>query len=696
MDSRLRKSGTRRLLVIAAGSLALAAASALPASPETGWVSLGLDIDFHELAGVVADPVTANVAYAALLVFDAPCGVARSEDWGLFWRPACNGMPEGAKIVKLVFAPSGNLFALGLSQLPQDPPNSMRPGLWESRDGAMSWAPVGLPPSFRISCPGCSGQPHPALAFDAADSESFFVAGEGGLFRTRDHGATWERLASSLLYYDALSVAVDPLSPRRIYLGLQGAHQGDGLYLSNDDGRSWARVERGGPRSIVISPGDPAVVWSVHTGTVEESRDRGAHWSDVLYTGAYGLTTTLLADALDGQTAYFGSEVARGLRLSRLVKTGDGGRHWFPLTQGLPPNLIVEGITQSPRHPEQLLVADLARVFCSQDGGITWSSGGYGFGETAVIALAAAPDGALLAIANNVLLRFDRGLHDWESAGGAIFQPPFLPAEALTLDPRDPRTIYAGAIDPVDGVLFKSTDGGVTWDDLDFPIASPVADLVVDPHDSTTLVAAAPGSPASPGGGVFKSTDAGATWTPLGGIMGAGELALDPTTDPATLYVANGSLLKSVDGGATWITLPVSDHGEEVHRLTHLALAPSAPQVLYALSEEAGGSVFRSRDGGGTWKRVGGPLSAGASPPSVSHHPLAVDTADPAVLYVGWVKGVARSVGGAPWTFLDDRLPPSPVVTLALSGRQLLVGTIDAGAFTLSLDAPPSLRTPRP
>jgi hypothetical protein len=178
--------------------------------------------------------------------------------------------------------------------------------------------------------------------------------------------------------------------------------------------------------------------------------------------------------------------------------------------------------------------------------------------------------------------------------------------------------------------------------------------------------------------------------------MGAGELALDPTTDPATLYVANGRLLKSVDGGATWITLPVSDHGEEVHRLTHLALAPSAPQVLYALSEEAGGSVFRSRDGGGTWTRVGGPLSAGASPPSVSHHPLAVDTADPAVLYVGWVKGVARSVGGAPWTFLDDRLPPSPVVTLALNGRQLLVGTLDAGAFTLSLDAPPLLRTPRP
>jgi photosystem II stability/assembly factor-like uncharacterized protein len=686
----LRKAGCTRVVTVAATCLALGAASALAAAAQTGWVSLGLDPDFHQLGGVVADPLAANVAYAALLVFDTyntPCGVARSEDWGLFWRPACAGLPPYTVVFRLAFAPNHALFALGIWQAPQDPPNSARPGLFESRDGARSWMPVGLPPSFQISCPGCSGMPQPGLAFAAADPDTLYLASEGGLFRTRDHGATWKRLGDSILYYGALSVAVDPLSSRRIYLGLQDAHQGDGLYLSHDDGKSWARVEHGGPRSILISPADPSVVWSVHTSSVDESHDRGAHWSDVLYTGAFSSTTTLIADAVDAQTAYLGIESGGGLRVSHLVKTSDGGRHWIPLTGGLPPYLIVEGITQSPVHPQQLLVVDESQVFCSQDGGTTWSQGGYGFGENAVIALAAAPDGSLYANADNLFYRFDRAHQAWEyETFGPLFYPPFLLAGALTLDPRDPRTIYAGLVEPAYGVLFKSTDGGVTWEALDVP-ASSVADVLVDPHDSRTLFAAASGSPSSPGG-VLKSTDAGVSWAPLSGITeGAAELALDSTTVPSTLYVANGSLLKSVDGGATWIALPVWNHGTEVRRLTHLALAPSAPQVLYALSEEGGGSVFRSRDGGLTWMQVGGPLSAGASPPSVSHHPLAVDGTDPTLLYVGWVSGVARSVGGGPWTFLNG-LPPSPVATLALIDRQLLVGTLDAGAFALSLDGP--------
>lgn len=381
----------------------------------------------------------------------------------------------------------------------------------------------------------------------------------------------------------------------------------------------------------------------------------------------------------------------QGLRVSHLVKTSDGGRHWTPLTEGLPADLIVEGIAQSPVHPQQLLVVDESQVFRSQDGGATWSQGGYGFDGNAVIALAAAPDGSLYANADNLFYRFDRAHQAWDyETFGPIFYPPNLRAGALALDPQDPRTIYAGLVEPGDGVLFKSTDGGMSWGPLGVP-ASSVADLLIDPHDSRTLFAAAPGSPSSPGG-VLKSTDAGASWAPLGSMTaGATELALDPTTVPSTLYAANGSLLKSVDGGATWITLPVRDHGTEVRRVTHLALAPSAPQVLYALSEEGGGTVLRSGDGGLTWKQVGGPLSAGAAPPSVSHHPLAVDGADPTLLYVGWVSGVARSVDAGPWTFLAG-LPPSPVATLALTDQQLLVGTLDAGAFALPLDAPPPPR----
>ena len=179
MDSGLRKSGRRRALAIAVGSLALAAASALPATSQTDWVSLGLNFDFHELAGVVADPVNPNVAYAALLVFDAPCGVARSEDWGLFWRPACNGLPEGTEVVQLVFAPSGSLFcarpvgaAAGSAQLLEGRPL----GIEGRREELYARGPPAIPPDL---LPRLLGPTPPRAGVRCGRSRQLLLGGRG-------------------------------------------------------------------------------------------------------------------------------------------------------------------------------------------------------------------------------------------------------------------------------------------------------------------------------------------------------------------------------------------------------------------------------------------------------------------------------------------------------------------------------------
>jgi|GEM_PF-6764028 len=681
-SSRRRATGRRTALVLVWG-LALFAGSRA-ALPQPAWVDLGL-FGRAQVERLVYDPLLPNVAYAAI----GGGGIFRSEDGGRFWRPASQGLPDGISVFVLALSPQGHLFAVGnWGRGPEVV------SLFESGDGARSWQPVNLPPYIANLCHGlCDQPPSASLAFDAQDPDTFYLAagpgGLGKLFRTRDHGASWEGLAATLAQ-DALSIAVDPLSPRHLYLGVHHGRQGDGLYVSSNEGATWARAVRGRTVAIAISPADPAVVWAARPGSIVASRDRGVHWSTVLDTGTYRFgghpTTPLLADAADAETAYVGNRVTQ--TASELLKTTDGGRHWQVLTQGLPPSMTVLAIAQSPLDPSRLLLGNAnpaGGVLASQDGGASWSIGGYGLFDAKVSALAATPDGILFASASNSLYQAAAGSSTWQ----AVLQGPFLPtAGALTIDPTDPRTVYSGVIDSTFfglSVLDKSTDGGATWDELDVPAAvAAVNDLVVDPNDPRILYAAVLTYPASPTG-ILKSQDAGATWTLLPAPVGAGELALDPSTSPSTVYVANGSLQKSSDGGATWTTLAVTVGGREIHALNHLAIAPNAPRLLYALSEDHGATVVRSTDGGATWAPYSQRRNRSAAPPADSHHPLAVDPADSRVLFAGWNAGVTRSVDGAAWTELGVGLPPSPVQTLVLDRGRVLVGTASAGAFGLAL-----------
>jgi photosystem II stability/assembly factor-like uncharacterized protein len=259
------------------------------------------------------------------------------------------------------------------------------------------------------------------------------------------------------------------------------------------------------------------------------------------------------------------------------------------------------------------------------------------------------------------------------------------------VDPNSPAKVYAGQSDGLHGQVLVSDDGGATWSDLRVPVAArTVADVAIDPHDSAVLYVAVPRS-ATAAGGLLASSDGGASWRAAAGFADATELALDPTTVPSTLYVAeSGGLQRSADGGATWTAVPVTVGGSALGEVTHLALAPSDPRVIYALAEQGGGQVVTSADGGATWAPVGGgPLAAGSPPPVASHHPLVVDPGAAAVVYAGWTTGVARSAGGGAWTPLAG-LVASQVTTLALDGRRLIAGTLDAGAFARPLGPPPS------
>ena len=271
----------------------------------------------------------------------------------------------------------------------------------------------------------------------------------------------------------------------------------------------------------------------------------------------------------------------------------------------------------------------------------------------------------------------------WWSGG-----PVGAAVNAIAFDPVISRTLY---IATAGGGLYRSTDGGDTWDDTpnnpsqglnlgqghgwvyDVATAEGVVyaatggsnwfhrsgdggatwshvsggpgwarDLAVHPAVTTTLYAAT-------GGGVYTSTNAGQSWfsatTGMDPNEWITEIAINPVT-PTTIYAASGygKVYKSTDGGASWNN---SSSGLPGQNIWSVAVNPLTPTIVYAGLEAQG--VWRSDDAGITWSQWSG---------SDIHCPyvreIVVDPADPDTVYIG-TDGTGvykRSEVDALWTQL--------------------------------------------
>src|SRR5205085_9696684 len=147
--------------------------------------------------------------------------------------------------------------------------------------------------------------------------------------------------------------------------------------------------------------------------------------------------------------------------------------------------------------------------------------------------------------------------------------------------------------------VYKSTDGGRTWQNVGLKASEHVGKILIDPRDSDTVYVAAQGPLWAPGGdrGLYKTTDGGKTWNKVLNVSentGVTDVVLDPR-NPDVLIAAsyqrrrhvwtliNGgpesAPHKSTDGGATWTKLTTGLPTEEMGRIG-LAVAPTNPDVV--------------------------------------------------------------------------------------------------------------------
>ena len=233
----------------------------------------------------------------------------------------------------------------------------------------------------------------------------------------------------------------------------------------------------------------------------------------------------------------------------------------------------------------------------------------------------------------------------WKSVnGGTTFKPVFdkqtaQSIGAIAIDPQAPKTIWVGtgeswarnSVSIGDGI-YKSTDGGENWTNVGLKNSERISKILIDPKDSNTVYVCVPGRlwSDSEDRGVYKTTDGGQSWAKIlkGANLSTGcsMMSMSPR-DSKTIFAgmwdfrrkgwtfrsggenstaASGSgLFQTTDGGTTWTDLdeksakglPPKPWGR-----TAVTVAPSKPDVVYALIESNRSALFRSDDGGKTWQ----------------------------------------------------------------------------------------------
>ncbi|MEF8941108.1 MAG: hypothetical protein V5A22_14795, partial [Salinivenus sp.] len=230
---------------------------------------------------------------------------------------------------------------------------------------------------------------------------------------------------------------------------------------------------------------------------------------------------------------------------------------------------------------------------------------------------------------------------------GTTFEPIFDDQSSYSIgsvevDPNNPNIVWVGTGENISGRhvgfgdgVYKSTDGGATWENMGLENSEHISTMIVHPEDSDVIWVSAQGPLWNSGGdrGLYKTTDGGETWTRTLGDdewTGATDVVMDPR-NPDVLYAATwqrhrtkaalvdggpgSGLHKTTDGGETWTELthglPDSNFGK-----IGLAISPQRPDTVYAAIEldRRTGGVFMSTNRGGTWQKQSDAVSGATGP----------------------------------------------------------------------------------
>lgn len=322
----------------------------------------------------------------------------------------------------------------------------------------------------------------------------YFGATGGGVWKTIDGGINWEPISDGPVFGTGSvgAIGLSDSDPNTIYVGMGesairgNVSHGDGVYKSDDAGKTWKRVGLEDSRQISrirVHPKNPDIVYVAAQGHVWganeqrgifRSKDGGKTWQRVLYRNDKAGACDLIMDPTNPNVLYAGLwEVYRkpwtlesGGLGSGIFKSTDGGDNWTEITRnpGLPKGAIgIVGVAVSPANPDRvwaMIEAEDGGVFRSENAGKTWTK-----------------------------INEDRNLRQRAWYYTRIYS-----------DPKSADTVYV-----LNTGFYKSNDGGKTFGRINVPHGDN-HDLWIAPEDPNRMIE-------SNDGGANVSFNGGRSWS---------------------------------------------------------------------------------------------------------------------------------------------------------------------------------------
>ncbi|MCE2956368.1 MAG: WD40/YVTN/BNR-like repeat-containing protein [Bacteroidota bacterium] len=321
-----------------------------------------------------------------------------------------------------------------------------------------------------------------------------------------------------------------------------------------------------------------------------------------------------------------------GVNNGGVWKTTDFGRTWKPIFDSAPtgsvgdvavslsnPNIIYVGTGEGLHRPD-LAVGD--GMFKSTDGGATWKHVGLKDAQQIgrVIVHPTNPDIVFAAVLGHPYgANEERGVFRTRDGGTTWEKVLYINhntgAIEIEFDPSNPNTIITDLWEHREGPwengsflgknngLFKSTDGGTTWNKIGKGLPTDDQGLGrigfgIAPSNSKIVFATVD---ARDGGGIYKSEDGGENWIRVSTdrrLWGRGgdfaEIRVHPK-NPDVVFVANTAAYRSTDGGKTWMSFKGAPGGDDYHRIW---INPIQPEIMLFAADQ--GAVV-TVNGGKSW-----------------------------------------------------------------------------------------------
>ncbi|MEO8100078.1 MAG: SBBP repeat-containing protein [Acidobacteriota bacterium] len=309
-------------------------------------------------------------------------------------------------------------------------------------------------------------------------------------------------------------------------------------------------VDSSGSAFVIGSTEDmglPNASRSIPNG-VGQSFDGGRTWTVGEGITQFPVTTIAIDARTTPRTLYAGASGGPG----GLFKSVDGGLHWSLSNSGLAQQQI-EVLAVDPANSANIYAGTssdtVGGIFKSTDHGATWSAFDDGLHSTAMRVRSLVFDGSTLyAGAGDGLYKLLPASTTWVSLGRST------DVHSIAIDSTTtPHTIYI-ASEAGDNSAYRSTDGGLSWTNIQAANSGPLFPIVIDPTAEPKLLYALDYYCFGDGNGLLVSSDRGDTWTPRYGPDACqGSIAVDNAVSPAAVYVTGAaSVYKSVDHFATW------------------------------------------------------------------------------------------------------------------------------------------------